>query len=203
MRRVVVDTDYFKFITLQCTERDVFLEIIKELDVTPVMHQFVYEEELHKESFVKKLVDEGHIEILYYNDFLDTPEREKEYERLVRFAYVTMNGKALDVKHNIRKYHHEKENLGEIHSVSMARLMGYDLFMSNDGGARNFVENRLNSRKHHIKVMNVEDTLIYIVQNISTALKWGRIKNIVKQYKNTDYDTDKEKYERIREKYVK
>jgi hypothetical protein len=203
MREVVIDTDYFRFITLDCTDKELFLEIMKELDIMPVMHEFVYRQELHAESFVKSLVENGDIKAICYSDFLKDKGKSEEYDKLAKYAYNVMNGWEFDDEREFKTYHHEKENLGEIHSITMARILKLDIFMSNDGGAKQFVEGRLNSRKHKIQVMNVEDTFKCILENADTNLNWSKIKNVVKQFKKNGTKTDQERYERIQSAWTK
>lgn len=199
MREVVVDTDYFNFITLNCTDKDLFLVVMNEMQFFPVLHEYVYEEELHECSFVKNLVKDGNIKIIRYTDFLLNEKKMKEYKRLAEYGYEMMNGETFDNTKDIVCYHHEKENLGEIHSITLARMLKLDCFMSNDGGARSYVENHLNNNKSQIiTIYNIEDTFNYIHKNIQTSLNWGRIKNVIKQYKNSGLKANLERYERIR-----
>ena len=203
MRKVVVDTDYFKFITMDCTDEILFKAVIKELHILPIMHEYVYKQELHENAFVKKLVAEDVIQIYEYSSFLTNEERKEEYGRGFRYAYKEMNGRDFSRVHQIKEYHHEKENLGEIHSAIMARMLNLDMFMSNDGGARNLVEFKLNSRKHRIQVMNIEDTFRELSANENTSLSWNQIKNVIRQFKKNNTVTDDARYERIRELWVK
>lgn len=198
MKNVVIDTDYFRFITNELKDDSVFLHIIKILDYKPVMHGFVYKEELHEHSFVKNMVDKGIITIYDIASLTKSIEDKNEYERLFLFAYQELNGYSFSTSQRIEGYHHEKENLGEIHSVILARLMKYDLFMSNDGGAKNFIINKLNNKRNYINVINIEETFTKMISKDNSDLKWSEIKTVVRRFKNSEYKSDKEKYERIK-----
>ncbi len=201
MKKVVIDTDYFNFITHDLSDDSLFLEIIRELKYEPVMHEFVYKQELHEHSFVKCLVDKHIITIYDYDSLTKDQADATEYERLFKYAYFELNAKRFVDAMVIRDYRHEKENLGEIHSTILARLMGYDILMSNDGGAKSLA-GKLSTLRSHIHVYNIEDTFTELITPEKSSIKWTKIKNVVKQLKNNGNKTDTEKYMRIRNKWV-
>lgn len=197
MKNTVIDTDYFKFLTMDCKCEDVFFDVMQEIECQPVMHEYVYKHELMEHSFIKKLVENKKIIIYSYDSLMSTPEREYEYTRTFSFAYKDMNGRAFDESCDIKFYHHDKENLGEIHSVILAYMMNYDMLMSNDKGARRLVKDKLNTNKKNINVYDVEHTFIELIDKDNSLLKWKRIKPIVGQWKDKN-PTDNEKYNRVK-----
>ncbi len=73
----------------------------------------------------------------------------------------------------------------------MAFYLGIDLFMSDDGGAKMFVENKLKSRRHRIEVYNLKDTLIKVFENENRTTKWKDIKGMAKKaFEKTMYKYD-------------
>lgn len=202
MKRVVVDTDYFNFITMNLKESGLFLKVMKELQYEPVMHEFVYTQELHENSFVKKLVDDGSLIRIGFDSLRNTPEKSNEYSRLFSYAYYEMNGKKFDNQAKIESYHHEKENLGEIHSAILAWFMDYDYLMSNDSGAKTFIESKLNTLKHSIHVIDIEETFTSCLNKESSTLKWSDLKNTMGQLKIDNHPKNLERLERIRKCWV-
>lgn len=198
MKKVVLDTDYFRFITMDLTNESVFEEVMKQLEYKPVVHEFIYKQELHEHSFVKKLVANGVIEVLNFDDICKDDKDLREYERLFKFAYYEMNGRKFNSTTNVIDFHHSEENLGEIHSLILAKQLGYDILMSNDGGAKSFVDNKLNSKRTHISVINIEDTFTTLVNKDNSKIKWKDLKPIINQYKKNNNKTDDAKYDRIR-----
>ena len=203
MKKVVLDTDYFRFITKDLWDSKLLIKIMDELEFKAVMHEFVYKEELHEHSFVKQLVDNNFIEVIGY-DFLTQIDSEKveEYERLFRFAFKGLNGKDFTSSIQIKDYHKEKSNLGEIHSVILARFLNYDLLMSNDGGAKTFIETKLNIGKNNIRVVNIEETFTQLINPNNSNIKWSDIKDVVKPLKRSRYISDQEKFKRIHDLWV-
>lgn len=202
MKRVVIDTDYFKFITKDLTDDTFFLKLMQELDYEPVMHEYVYKEELHEHSLVKKLVSDGKLIVFSYNTLTVEKTDKKDYENLFYMAYLEMNGTKFISNRTINDYHHEKENLGEIHSVILAKILGYDLMMSNDGGAKTFVHTKLNTSKNRIRVINIEETFTELLSPNTSGITWSEIRTIMRPLDKSDFKTDKAKFQRVRDIWV-
>lgn len=203
MNKVVIDTDYFRFITNDLSDSTLFLNIMSELEYEPVMHEFVYKEELHEHSFVKKLVDEGCIEIINYDSLTYRENDKKDYQSLFYMSYNEMNGMAFDSKRQIKNYHKKEENLGEIHSAILARIKGYTLMLSNDGGAKTFIHTKLNTARNHIRVVNIVETFTELLSPDTSALKWSDIKGVLGKYKKSKFESDKAKYKQIHDLWLK
>lgn len=201
MKKVVIDTDFFKFITMDFKDEELFLKVMQELDYSPIMHEYVFTEELHEHSFAKKLVNNKHIEVKTYKAIIGSGSKEIEYKRLFKYSYHEMNGIEFDDSLKIEDYHHDKENLGEIHSIILAQLDNIDILMSNDGGAKNFVDNKLKTSRNTIKVINIERMFTELVTKDSSSLRWREIKKVVSQLKGTN-DADERKYSNIRKFWV-
>ena len=92
---------------------------------------------------------------------------------------------------DVRQYHHEKENLGEIRSSLMAFYKGIDLFMSDDGEAKRYITNKLSSSRHKIDVYNVYDTLERIGKMEGRNIKWRDVKGMAKRV------LDEQRYEEL------
>ena len=97
-------------------------------------------------------------------------------------------------------YHHDKENLGEIHSIIMARMLGMEIFMSNDGGARTFVEQKISTKKSPLRVIDIETTFTELIVREASNLSWRDLKPIIAQLRRNE--TDQKQYERIRNLWV-
>lgn len=180
---VVIDTDFFRKVTNDMKTEELFLRMMNELNVIPVMHEFVYSEELHKDFFVKKLKDTGNLIIFSFHDYLDSDNKD-DFEEKFTEAYKKFNFQAF-AGEDIYKYRKCKESLGEIHSSLMAWYMNMDMMMSDDGEAKQYVTVMLNSRKKKIQVLNVYDTLKYIGEMPNRNIKWKDIKGMANQaFKN-------------------
>lgn len=191
-RVAAIDADFFGKLTEKDKDGILFLKIMDELGVTPVMHQYVYEYELAYNSTAKKLKETGRIQIYDYTRFI-TPQNNENYIQNFKRAFLEFNYMGYDTRWDVFSYHHEKQNLGEIRTALMAFYMGIDLFMSDDGQAKEFTMNKLSSRKHRIVVYNLFDTLVEVHKLDNSNVKWMEIKGMAKNVLSVN------KYNRLNE----
>ena len=149
-----------------------FLQVMKDLGTQPFMHEFVANDELKGNKYLKLLLDTGEISIIFYKDYLNEKNR-LEYEKYFRQAFETLNYYEFPKGSDIYKYSDKDESLGEIRSLYMASQMGYIYFMSDDAGSRT-LSKRFFSSKREITVKTLFDVLIMCKEN-DTKLQWKDI----------------------------
>lgn len=190
-KKVAVDTDFF----LKLTENDdgtLFIKLMNELNRQAVMHTYVYNEELFNSHIAKKLVEQGVIKVIEYDDFLTDDRRS--YERNFKNLYYLFH--AEDFSGDIYTYSKKKDDLGEIRSALMVQCMNIDLMVSEDTKAKYIIQNRLSSSRHPIKVYNLFDTFCCIA-NSNKSIKWKDIKGLAKKNMKT------KKYEELNQMWYK
>lgn len=69
--------------------------------------------------------------------------------------YDYMNSEAIPAEFGEITRHHAKRNMEEIHSLILAHYFGIPVFMSNDSGAKQLAQSRIDSSVCHIDVKNV------------------------------------------------
>lgn len=144
-RYAVIDADfYIKMTEYACDHGNLFLQVMNDLGVQPVMHEYVINVELKDDIYIKKLKEDGCIEVRDYADYLGPGKSKDDYEDYFLTAYEQMNRWDFPEGEDIYTYHCEDESLGEIRSIYMARELGYEYFMSDDGGARRLAESFIN-----------------------------------------------------------
>lgn len=188
MKEVVIDADFFRKVTEKDKDGILFLKIMSELGRKPVMQEYVYDYELADSATVKKLVGDSSITIYSESDYITD---DRSYRMWFEALYQAFNYKQF--VGDVRQYHHEKENLGEIRSSLMAFYKGIDLFMSDDGEAKRYITNKLSSSRHKIDVYNVYDALERIGKMESRNLKWRNVKGMAKHV------LDEQRYEKLNE----
>lgn len=188
IKEVAIDADFFRKFTENDRDGILFMKVMGELSRKPVIHEYVYEYELGDNATVKKLKEKGDIIVYTHDDYI---KNEQAYRALFDMAYQYFNYKSFT--ENVFTYHHEKESLGEIRTSIMAYYKGIDLFLSDDGGAKSFVMNRLSSRRNRIDVYNIYDTLKVIGTLENKQLKWSEVKGMAK----AAFQKSKEKYDDI------
>lgn len=171
-KKAVIDADFFRHITEYERGTNLFLQVMDDLDIEPVMHEFVAKVELKGNTYLQQLIDTGNISIISYKDYLKE-ENKSDYEQYFRLAFEQVNYYDFPAGRDIYQYEDRGESLGEIRSLYMARKMGYIYFMSDDADARMLVKNFFSS-KRTITVKTLFDTLVMCKEK-NTALKWKDI----------------------------
>lgn len=185
-KEIVIDTDIFIKFTIIDTSGTIFLKIMDIMNVNPVMHAYVYNEELMGNATARYLVDNDFIKIYDYRDYLIDSEKGA-YIALFNTAYKYFNYK--NFSGNVFTYRMKEESLGEIRSSLMAYYLGIDMFMSDDGEAKAYIVDRLRNNKHWIEVYNLYDTLYELKSLGSKSFSWQGIKSIAKSELSRDkYD---------------
>lgn len=174
---VAIDTDFFIKLTEKAGNGELLVQIMNELNIQPVMHEYIYREELCGNIIAKGLVESGFIKEITY-DFFITAENQAGYESSFRTAYQYFN---YDVfKDDVYNCKRKKENLGEIRTVLMAVYMGIGVFMSDDRMAKTYVNAKINSRRHPMIVKDVHDVFMELAQKEPKVIKWSDIKGCAK-----------------------
>lgn len=195
--RVVLDTDFLNILLTsekQMTKSeeeetiDFFKSIFEILNLKPVIHEYLYAQELIANPLAKRLVDEKYIELIKKQDFLKTHSAEKLYMTQVRSFYKIMKGGKnelrIDDYDGLILHHETKSNLGEILSILMAKELKLHCFFSNDKGAKNLVQNKINTSNFSINVYNVLDVFEEIDNKHDKKLHSKKRKAIQKKLEN-------------------
>ena len=154
---------------------------MKQMNRIPVIHEYVYQHEIMENRAIKALIDKNIINIINYSDFLLEEFDKEQYERIFRQTYKGMNGQSLHEKENIFLYHRAEENIGEIHTALMALHLNIDLMVSDDNGAKNYIEKNLSSKRHKLSVQNIPDVLLSLASSDRCFLHWQDIKGLIKR----------------------
>lgn len=136
MDKAVIDADFFIKMTAYDTGGTLFLQLMNDLDLQPIMHQYVAEVELKKVSIAQKFIEEQKILVVDYDDYMKGPSSKEDYLDYFLCAYERMNRFDFPENEDVFTYHAPDESLGEIRSIYMAKMMGCPIFMSDDGMAR-------------------------------------------------------------------
>lgn len=168
----VIDADFFRHITEHERGIKLFLHVMDDLDMKPVMHEFVAKVELKGNIYLQQLIDTGYISVVSYGDYLKE-EDKIEYEEYFLDAYERINQLDFPEKSDIYQYADQGESLGEIRSLYMARKMGYIYFMSDDADAK-YLANNFFSSQRKVSVRSLFDALVMCKEN-GTELKWKDI----------------------------
>lgn len=170
--KAVIDADFFRKLTEYEKGTGLFLRMMDDLGMEPIMHEFVADIELNGNTYLQELLDAGKIQVIHYEDYL-REEDYKEYEEYFYAAYEKINYFDFPKGNDIYQYADCGESPGEIRSLYMARKMGYLYFMSDDADARMLVRNFF-SNKRILEVKTLFDAFIMCKEK-GTELKWKDI----------------------------
>ena len=129
--KAVIDADFFLKVTMYEKGTALFIRMMEELNLRPVMHEFVANVELKNNEYLQQLLNKNQISVIYYEDYLEKDDRA-EYEKYFLEAYERINLFEFPAGEDIYQYKAKEESLGEIRSFYMARKKGYIYFMSDD-----------------------------------------------------------------------
>lgn len=174
----VIDADFF----INATEYDhgtsLFMQIMHDLNMHPVMHRFVADTELKSSLYLPKLKKNRQLTVIDYEDYLLGDKDREEYEEYFRDAYEKLNLLSFPDKEDIYDYAQPQESLGEIRSLYMAMKSNYTYFMSDDGGSR-LLAKKFFSSKHTIQIKSLYEILVQCKEQ-GTCLTWKKINPTVK-----------------------
>lgn len=143
-RITIIDNDFLQYLMRNQKKIDgvmLFQKMVKELNIRPIVHPYVYHQEMFSSGQAKLLVDAGHLKVIEYSDFLKDQQEKDHYNQMFCHMYKSMNGEAVLLKHtDALTYREARANLGEIHSLLLAIFCGYDMFLSNDNGSKHIVD---------------------------------------------------------------
>ncbi len=144
--KAVIDADFFRKLTEYEKGIKLFLHVMDDLGMEPVIHEFVADTELKGNVYLQELLTAEKVTIVRYEDYLGE-EDQAEYERYFLEAYERINHFDFPEGKNIYQYAEGGESLGEIRSLYMARKRGYIYFMSDDADAKTLAKNFFPARE--------------------------------------------------------
>ncbi len=118
--RAVIDADFFRNATEYDKSTELFLHIMDDLNVQPVMHEFVAETELSQNQYLEQLLREHRLVVVRYEDYLQNHADQEEYREYFLEAFERLNRYDFPKNEDIYRYKGKQESLGEIRSLYMA-----------------------------------------------------------------------------------
>lgn len=185
MGKVVVDTDFLNHILKTPNGEEIMQKIVNFNGYELIMHPWVYDREIKGlNSAIEKYVNEN-VKILDYSDFLKTEEDEIFYDMVLRSLYPEMNrGATLDESYrSFKTYNKSGVNLGEIHSVILAKFFGIPLLLSDDYNAKEIAAKRINEDGYQLDVKKSFDVMCDMVSSDRSILTFEDANSVIKNLK--------------------
>ena len=157
--KAVIDADFFRKATEYDRGTKLFLHMLDDLNMQPVMHEFVAGTELRRNEYLNQLLQADRITVIHYEDYLLDDADKEEYKEYFLDAYERMNHLDFPEDKDIYQYSDPQESLGEIRSLYMAMKKGYRYFMSDDTDSKMLAKNFF-SQKCAPEVASIYDVLV-------------------------------------------
>ena len=171
--KAVIDADFFIKATEYERGTSLFMQIMHDLDMYPVMHRFVADTELKGNPYLPALVSNCQLAVIDYEEYLLSDADREEYDEYFQDAFERLNRFPFSEKKDIYKYSQPGESLGEIRSLYMAMKKKYSYFMSDDSGSR-FLARNFFSSKHTIDILSLYEALVQCKRQ-GTCMTWKQI----------------------------
>lgn len=185
-KEVVLDCDFLSSL-LENTSIDFFKQVMDELDVSPVVHSYVADEELEYCSEAQDLIKEGYIRKIEYSEYLHSDLQREQYNQAVWYIMDIINDDKLPPQkyQNVFRegFSYKNHSIGEVLSELMAKELGLELFASNDFGAKSIANRHINCTYYVLKVRNLAE-IFYEIGHRENGLKWKDIKAALRDEHN-------------------
>ena len=122
VNRVVLDSDFCQILLSKNNKdeaKEFFKSIFNCLKICPILHEYVYKEELFNNQCILELVAENAIKVVSFKDFL-SPNDETLYQISFKEYYKFMNGENWIEQDDVFSKRYAGKNMGEIHSLILA-----------------------------------------------------------------------------------
>ena len=159
--RAVIDADFFIKLAQYDKKAVVFQKIMDDLNIQPVMHEYVARKEIKTIPEIQDLIQEGKIIVLNDTDYI-TDENREDYEEYFKQAYEIMNHYEFPDGEDIYTYECPDESLGEIRSIFMVKILGGSLVLI---AAYLFGMKLMEPAAEHIRLLEEGDLLYRILES--------------------------------------
>ncbi len=196
-QRAIVDTCFLQKIAAKGSCPENIQIILDDSEYTPVAHKYVVEQEFALHGYLKKLVDDGYIATIEYNEFIGDTLSKQIYETQFIDIYGEMRS-YLQSKGGLKQmpelkipkgsdiytHHIQGSSMGDVHMILMASFMGLPVFLSEDSDIellRDIAKRRLSLSSYQLHIYDTLDLLKQIAGKTDINISHKELENIVKQ----------------------
>ena len=193
---VIVDTCFLQKVSSEGKEIDNIKKILAELEYIPVVHPYIYEHELSLHSYFQRLVKEGYMRVIDYNEFqkdaIDKQFYEAYYEELyedMRLALEALGGPKQIEKLSLHKgqtiysMHKKGSSMGDVHMILMAAYLQMPILLTEDSDIellRDIAKRRMQLGQYSLQIFNGVQLIEKIAQKKDCSITVKEIERILK-----------------------
>lgn len=193
---VIVDTCFLHKLSSEGKKIDSIKKVLAELEYIPVVHPYIFQHELSLHSYFKRLVEEGYIRIIQYNEFLKDASDKQSYEAYYEILYEDMRLalEALGGPKQIEKLilhkewtiyntHKQGSSMGDIHMILMASYLQMPIILTEDSDIellRDIAKKRMRLGQYSLQILNAVQLIEKIAQKQDSSITVKEIEAILK-----------------------
>ena len=174
----LVDTCFLQKISKGGNNVEMLKKILENLDFQPVIHPYIWENELEMFSYMEKLREEGWFRIASYDEFLFDEDDINLYEQqflelyvLLGEYYEMMNSKkqvtSLPDDCNIFKIRKAGTSIGDVHVILMAAYSQIPVIFTEDGdiaALKSIAQRKIQTESYQMKIYDALGALELIIK---------------------------------------
>lgn len=193
---VVVDTCFLQKLSSEGKSVDNIKKVLAELEYIPVVHPYIFEHELSLHSYFIKLIDEGYIRVIKYNEFQKDESDKQSYEFYYDVLYEEMRLtlEAINSPKQVEKLclhkgqtiyntHKQGSSMGDVHMILMASYLQIPILLTEDGDIdmlRGIAKRRMSLGQYSLQILNGVQLIEEIAKKPNSTFTLKEIESILK-----------------------
>lgn len=195
-KEAVVDTCFLLKLSAGGKKIDYIKLLLNELEYVPVIHPYIYNYEILNDG-IKRLIDEGYIRKIDYNEFLTTEFEKQLYCDYFEQIYEIMRKRQKAVnspktpkklelkgKQTIYNVRCAGSSIGDVHMILMASFMGLPIILTEDNDIevlRSIADKQMSFSKISIEILCASDLIINLAQKDTCSLSKNELETILSE----------------------
>ena len=193
---VIVDTCFLQKLSSEGKAIENIKKILAELEYIPVVHPYIYEHELALHSYFVRLVEDGYIRVIGYNEFhkdaVDKQTYEAYYDVLyeeMRLTLEAMNSPkqveklCLQKGQTIYNTHKQGSSMEDVHMILMASYLQMPILLTEDSDIemlRDIAKRRMRLGQYSLQILNGVQLIEEIAKKQDSSITVKEIEAILK-----------------------
>lgn len=193
---VIVDTCFLQKLSSEGKAIENVEKVLSELEYIPVVHPYIYEHELSLHSYFVRLVENGYIRVISYDEFQKDAIDQQTYEAYYHVLYEdmrltldSMNGMktieklCLREEQTIYNTHKQGSSMGDVHMMLMAAYLQMPIILTEDSDIemlRDIAQRRMCLGQYTLQIFNGVQLVEKIARKPSSSLTAKELENILK-----------------------
>ena len=174
----LVDTCFLQKFSKDGKNVEMLKKILENLDFQPVIHPYIWENELKMFSYMEKLREERWFRIASYDEFLFDEDDTELYEQQFLELYVLLGEyyemidskkrvAALPNNCNIFKVRKAGTSIGDVHVILMAAYLQIPVIFTEDGdiaALKSIAQRKIQTESYQMEIYDVLGALELIIK---------------------------------------